>query len=396
MTLSHRIRLRPTVAQRRYFARACGTARFAYNWGLAEWKRAYAAGEKPNGRALKVRFNALRKAELPWTYEVHRDCTARPFDNLQRAFVGFFRGTTRHPSFKRKGEHDSFYCANDKIEVRGKRVRIPVLGWVRMREALRFDWRILGATVSRDADAWEIALHVEGDFARERTGDGTVGVDLGLTTLATLSTGEKVAGPKALRSSLKRLRRTSRAHSRKVRGSANRKKAARRLARCHRRIANVRNDACHQLTARLCRENQAIGIETLNVAGMVRNRRLSRAIGDAGWGKVARQLGYKALLYDSLLVEADRFFPSSRRCSRCGVVKATLALSERVFRCAACGLVKDRDVNAALNLEQLARATREAGAAPTPVKTEALARRHATSETMVAEAGTLSCSLLST
>jgi putative transposase len=369
MILAHEIRLDPTVKQRHYFARACGTARFAYNWALAEWNRQYQEGKKPKGSDLKQQFNAIREEQYPWTYDVHRDCTAQPFANLQTGFTRFFKKTSKHPKFKKKGQHDSFYVANDKLSLTCTHVRIPVLGWVRTQEPLRFKGKIQSATVKRVADAWFIVVTVDvGEATKERTGTEIVGVDLGIATTATLSTGEQVQGPKSLRRAQAQLRRKSRQHSRRQRGSRNSRKAKNKLARLHRRVAWQRKDFLHKLSSRLCRENQTVVIEDLNVKGMVQNHCLAKAISDEGWGELRRQLGYKATLYASTVVVADRWFPSSKRCSNCGHVVDHLDLSVRTFICPACGFVCDRDHNAALNLKQLGEAIPEV----TPVERKAL------------------------
>jgi len=375
MILSHKIALDPTYQQEAYFRRACGAARFTYNWALAGWKRQYEAGEKPSGLALKKRFNAIRAVEFPWTYEVHRDCTARPFDQIQRAFAGFFRRVKAgqkpgYPRFKKKGQNrDSFYIANDKLALSDTAIRIPVIGWVRLREALRFTGKITGAVVSRRANRWFVAIQVDvGDVSRPRTSDAVVGVDLGIKASATLSTGEVLEGPRALRSSIERLRRLSRSHSRKTKGSKNRSKSAMVLARHHAKVADLRNDFLHKTTTSLCRENQAVVIEDLHVKGMLRNRRLARVIADEGWGELRRQLTYKALMFGTEVIVAPRFYPSSKTCSGCGNVKDTLLLSEREYLCDACGLQIDRDLNAALNLRSLGLATPEV----TPVERLAL------------------------
>lgn len=358
MILAHAIRLVPTLAQEEYFRRACGASRFTYNWTLAEWKRRYEAGEKPSGRSLKKQFNSIRREQFPWTYEVHRDCTARPFDHVQRAFQNFFRGLKTgkkvgYPKFKKRGKsRDSFYIANDRIGFDGLRVRIPVLGLVKMREQLRFDGDVVGATVMRSADQWHIVVQVDvGEFTRPRTGDNAVGVDLGIKDSAVLSTGEVIDGPKALRKNIKQLQRLSRSHSRKQKGSNNRRKSAMKLARFHLRIANIRKDWQQKFTTYLCKNHAAVGIEDLCVSGMVRNRKLARSIADEGFGEIRRQLSYKALVFGTDIVIHDRWFPSSKTCSRCGHVKDVLPLSIRTYECAACGLVIDRDANAAINLE---------------------------------------------
>ena len=212
--------------------------------------------------------------------------------------------------------------------------------------------RISAATVRREADRWFVSLAVEAERdipAGNGHGD-TVGVDLGVLALATLSDGTVIPGPKALRRGLRKLRRLSRAHSRKRRGSGNRAQAGRRLARHHARVAALRRDHLHKLTTRLAKTHGRVVLEDLNVRGMLGNHRLARALADAGFAEFRRQLEYKCVWYGSELVIADRWFPSSKRCSRCGVVKAELSLPERTFTCEAGGLTIDRDRNAAINL----------------------------------------------
>lgn len=352
--LSHKIRLDPNPTQAKALARACGVARFTWNWALAEWNRQYEAGEKPNTMALKKQWNAIKREQFPWVLESPSDANLQPFADLQRAFTNFFAGRARRPRFKKRGQHDSFYIANARFDVDGRSVRLGPLGWFRMREELRFNGKILSARVSREADQWFIAIQVELAEALPQTvGEGTVGVDLGIAHLATMSNGEVVDAPKPLAQKLTKLRRLQRSVSRKQRGSRNREKAKRKVARLHLRIRNIRNDCLHRLTTKLCRENQAVVIEDLNVAGMVHNRHLARAIADVGMGEFRRQLTYKADLYGVALLVADRWYPSSKTCSACGAVTPHLALSERTFVCAECGAVMDRDLNAARNLEGL-------------------------------------------
>lgn len=371
MTLAHKIALDPTPTQAKFFAKAAGVSRFAWNWALERWNLEYREGKKPNGFRLKKQLNAIKREQFPWMLEVHRDAAAQPFTHLQRAFERFFRGEARRPTFKKKRLHDSFYVANDKCRVKGRHVVLPKVGRVRMREVLRFQGKLCGATVSRDAGRWFIAFQVEvGEYQKERSGNSVVGVDLGVKDLATLSTGEKIPGPKALAKTLTKLRRLSRRLSRKQKGSSNYKKAAITVAQCHRRIKNMRQDYTHKLTTRLCRENQTVVIENLAVKNMAKNRRLTRVLSDASLGELRRQLTYKALIFMTFLAVADRWFPSSKRCSRCGYVKDSLLLSERSFRCDACGHIEDRDTNAARNLEHLGWATPE----DTPVERGALVR----------------------
>jgi putative transposase len=273
------------------------------------------------------------------------------------AFGAFFEKRGRYPRFKRKDERISFCAANEAGTFRadGERIKLPVIGWVKMREAVRFTGPLKRATVSCEAGRWFVALQIETDDVKPVVQpQAVVGIDLGVSALATLSTGEAVEGPKSHKVALERLRRVNKALARKRRGSHNFRKTKARLQRVHRRIAAIRRDATHKLTTRITKTYAVIGMENLNVRGMVRNRHLSRSISDGGLYELRRQIEYKARLYGARVVIADRFYPSSKTCSCCGVVKATLALAERTFRCDDCGFEADRDVNAALNLARLA------------------------------------------
>ncbi len=323
MMLAHQIRLDPTAAQAQYFRQAAGTARFVWNWALAEWNAEYAQGKKPSGMKLKKQFNAMKYEQFPWLHEIHRDAHAQPFANLQRAWTRYFSQKKAGkeafaPVFKKKGVRDSFYLANDKFEMDGHRIKLPKIGWVRLHEELRFVGRIVGASVRRIANAWYVAVQVDvpDDKAqRKRRGDSVIGVDFGIKAAATISSdgkhgSETVLAPKPLKSNLRRLRIRSRRHSRKNKGSKNRVKSAQNLASLHARITNVRRDFWHKLTSKLCRENQAVVIEDLNVQGMMQNGKLSRAIADVGMSEGRRQLEYKAKLYGTRLVIADRWYPN--------------------------------------------------------------------------------------
>lgn len=387
MILGHKIRLSPTPEQACYFQRAAGTARFVYNWALEAWNRQYAAGERPTAKALKKQFNAVKYREFPWLVDLHRDSHAQPFANLASAWSQYFaalkKGEEAHkPTFKRKRRcQDSFYVANDKLTICGRSVRLPKVGLVDMTEELRLEGKLVAATVSRTADHWYIAIQVDMPDAiahRKRTAHGVIGVDLGITTAAALSTGELIESPRPLRAALRRIRVRSRRASRKLEFakravgfagkarmptgvrlpvSANRTKAYRAMARLHADVANTRSDFLHKLTTRLCRENQAIGIEDLNVKGMLKNDRLARHISDIGFWMFREQLTYKAKRYGTTLVVADRWFPSSRLCSACGWKNSGLTLSQRRWRCDRCQVEHHRDLNASKNLEWLATKT---------------------------------------
>ena len=357
MILAHKIALDPNETQRIYFAKAAATARFAWNWALAEWQQQYQAGERPSETALRRQLNAIKREQFRWMLEVTKVAPQQAIKNLGAAFKRFFAHEAKYPRFKKKGIHDSFRADNgaETVAFDGKRIRIPVVGWVKMCQSLRFVGKLRSVTVSRVADRWFASVCVELEYrVPVRENQAAVGVDLGVKALATLSDGRAIDGPKALRSSLRRLKRVSRSLSRKLRGSANRRKAAARLARLHKRISGIRQDAPHKLTTDLCRRFSAIGIEDLNVRGMLRNDRLARAIADCGFGEFRRQLAYKAAMHGCQIVVADRWYPSSKTCSQCGCVADDMPLSVRQWRCGECGAGHDRDINAARNLERLA------------------------------------------
>lgn len=359
MILAHKITLDPNNAQATYLARAAGTARFAYNWALDEWKRQYEAWRqdnslpKPSEAALRRQLNAIKRERFPWMLEVTKCAPQMAIIQLGEAFRNFFAGRAGFPRFRKKGRDDRFTLTNEQFSIDGCHIRIPHLGWVRMREPLRFAGKIMSATICRVADRWFVSITVDTSddpHLPKAENQGAVGVDLGVSALATLSTGERIPGPKPHKALLDRLRRLSRSLSRKQKGSANRRKAKMKLAKLHARIANIRTDALHKLTSDLTRRFHTIAIEDLNVRGMVKNRHLSRAVSDMGFFEFRRQLEYKAAMRGGLVVVADRFLASSKTCSACGHKLEHLPLSVRRWTCPDCGAIHDRDVNAARNL----------------------------------------------
>lgn len=348
--------------QRTRLSQHAGTARFAYNWGLEQRNRLYheKQGDERFTSAIAQHRELikLKKTEFPWMYDVSKCAPQEALRNLQRAFKNFFRrlkngdAKAGFPKFKRKGVHDSFRLTGT-IKFVGRTIQFPRLGKIRLKEKREnyYKGRILSATVSRRADRWFVSVTVEEEIDDPQpNGCPAIGVDLGVKSLAVTSEGDVFPNPKALNSRLRKLKRLSRQLSRKKKGSKNREKAKLRLARFHLRIRNIRQDTLHKLTTHLAKNHSRIAIEDLNVSGMMKNHRLARAIGDAGFYEFRRQLEYKSLWYGSKVVVVDRFFASSKRCSRCGHVKKELFLSERIYICEECGLVIDRDQNAANNL----------------------------------------------
>jgi putative transposase len=354
----HKIELAPNNKQKTYFAKACGVARFAYNWGLAKWKEAYEAGKKPSEAALRRELNAIKGKEFPWMTEVTKVSPQQAIKNLGNAFNRFFKKQGKYPRYKKKGIHDAFRADNgpakkgeNAVTIIDNQIKLPRLGWVKMKESLRFKGQIMSVTISRQGTRWYAAINVEcTELPHERKNHGSVGVDLGIKTLATFSNGESYEGPKAQSRLLKQLRRYSRGLSRKKRGSANYGKARKKLATLHARISHIRVDSLHKLTTALVLNNSQIAIEDLNVKGMAANRKLSRHIMDQSFREFRRQLTYKSQWYKTELIVVNRFYPSSKMCHCCGHYNQALTLADRIWTCI-CGVTHDRDLNAAINLK---------------------------------------------
>jgi putative transposase len=354
MILAHKIQLDPTKKQEVCFSKACGVARFTWNWALAKWNELYEIGHQTNAQKLKKEFNRIKRTEFPWIYDSPKDANQQVFVNIQDAWTKYFKSKQKNkgkPKFKIKGIKDSFYISNDKFSIKDKIASLPKIGDVRLLEKLRFQGKIQSATISKRADKWFISIQVDVEnYSKNRISSDIVGVDLGIKKAATLSNGESFDSPKPLKKNIRKLKKLSRSLSRKKKGSKNRYKAKKKLSKLHYKISNTRKDFLHKLTTKLNRENQTIVIEDLNVSGMVKNRKLSRAISDIGFFEFRRQLTYKAVVYKTNIVIVDRFFPSSKLCSGCGHKKEKLSLSIRTYVCSNCNLVLDRDLNAALNL----------------------------------------------
>jgi len=356
IVLSHKIQIKnPTVKQEQYFRQACGTSRFAYNWGLEEWKKQYNAGNKPTAFGIKKAFNAIKPIDFPWVFNVTKCATEQAFTNLGSAFKRFFKGQGKYPKFKKKGVRDSFYLSNDQFNLAENRIKIPKLGWVKLTENLRFSGKILSATVSRTAELWFVSFQVQMDSSQFNVSENqadVVGVDLGVKNLATLSSGETVEGRKPLKYLTRKLARLQRKQSKLTKGSRRNKKQKIKISRLHYRIRCLRQDSLHKLTQSLCQGFKVICLEDLNVKGMMKNHKLAKAISDMGFYEFKRQIEYKASKFGNFISIIDQWFPSSKMCSNCGNKKKDLKLSERVYNCEACGYKADRDLNAAINIER--------------------------------------------
>jgi len=381
VTQAYRFALDPSPAQQRALQSHAGAARFAWNWGLARCQERYRTeGKWYSGTELHRLWNLEKKFDpaLAWWGENSKCVYQEAFRDLDRALGNFIKSRKGErkgrrlgfPRFKKRGKcRDSFRFSTGTIRCAGPTVTLPRLGTIATYESTRKlncrleagTARILSATVTRTAQRWFVSFTAEVERAvpqRHARPGSAIGIDLGVKTLL-VGVDDRgnvvtIPGPRPLGTALRKLRDASRAHARKRPGSANRRKSAARLARIHAKVANVRVDALHKATSMLAARYQTVVAEDLNVAGMSRNRLLARAVSDQGFGQVRRMLRYKTAWNGGVLVIADRFYASSKTCSACGTVKTKLPLSERTYSCQTCGLVIDRDVNAARNLLKLA------------------------------------------
>ncbi len=358
---AYRYELDPNNSQRSSLLQHAGIARFTYNWGLDQRIKLY-KNNQGNDRftdPMKQHklLTSLKKTQFPWMYECSKCAPQEALRNLGRSFKNFQRGLKQgkrigFPKFKSKGANDSFRLYGT-IRFEERKIQLPKLGKIRIKERRKqyCKGRILSVTVKRRANRWFVSITVEENIKDPKPiVSYAVGVDLGIKTLATLSDGTIFSNPRALGLRIKKLRKLSKSLSRKKKGSKNREKAKLRLARMHLKIFNVRQDTLHKLSTYLAKSHSKIVIENLGVSGMMKNRRLARAIADVGFYEFRRQLEYKCQWYGSRFEVAPRTFPSSKRCSSCGHKKKELSLSEREYECGECGLKIDRDLNAALNL----------------------------------------------
>lgn len=371
MQRSHKIELNPNNKQRTYFLRACGVARFAYNWGLEMWQFYYECNKylvdedkvPISGYFLKEQFNSLKRSEYPFTYDVTKYASQQPFLHLDMAFKRFFSGQSSHPKFKSKGDKDSFYIGGDQIKIKDKKIAIPLLGLVRLKELPRFQGKINSVTIKPRAGKWfaSIQYELQDELNIVQKTGRSVGLDFGLKHLITTSDGHVFENSKPLKQSLHKLQKAQRRLSKKlrilkdekrsIRNSKNYQKQKAKVALIHYRVSCKREDIAHKVTTALSTNYDNIAIEDLNVSGMMKNQNLSRSVSDVSFYRLRTFLKYKTEERGKNLHIIDRFFPSSKTCSNCGDKKTDLSLKDRVFICPDCHTVLDRDFNAAINLK---------------------------------------------
>ncbi len=360
MLLGFKTKLKLNNQQRTEMAKHAGVARHAWNWGNGLTKQIL--DHNQNNPEDKIKFPsaidlhkwlvALVKPQYPWYYESSKCAPQFALRQLRDAWGRAFKKTSKSPRFKKKGRNDSF-TLDGTIKVVGHyQIQVPKIGVIKTYERLQLGYKPKSVTISRKADSWFISFKIEVEPKPTHKTVEKVGVDLGVKTLAYLSTGVSFEGAKAYQRYEKRLSRLQWLNRNKVIGSHNWKKAQLKIAKLHAKIANIRQDTLHKITTYLAKNHSQIIIENLNVSGMLKNGKLAKAIADMGFHEFRRQLEYKCQLYGSELIVADRWFPSSKTCSNCGWYNPDLKLSDRWFLCAECGSFLDRDGNAAINLSR--------------------------------------------
>jgi putative transposase len=353
---AYQFRFYPTPEQEVILARTFGCARFAYNHMLRLRTDAWQVRQERVGyHETSAALTALKKTEEhAWLNEVSSVPVQQALRHLQTAFANFFAKRAKYPSFKRKdGAQSAEYTTSafkwDRASLKLAKMDAPLA--IRWSRTIPNGAKVTTVTVSKDtAGRYHVSMLCDDVVSARPAASGKVGIDLGLTHFAVLSTGEKIAAPNAFRRNEAKLARLQRRLAKKQKGSANRRKAKLKVARMHARTADSRRDFLHQLSTRLIHENQVIAIESLSVRNMQKNRCLAKSISDASWSEFTRQLEYKAQWYGRTLVGIDRWYASSKRCSDCGHTVAHMPLKVRSWTCPECGARHDRDINAARNV----------------------------------------------
>ena len=360
MLKTHKIALDPNNIQSTQFAQHCGYARVAYNHVLADFKASLDEGQWRSHIELNKRFNATKHEQYDWCKALNQRAAHNAiYFNFQRAVKRWQSGQSRFPKFKKRSRGQSFQAdaGRGTTIVEGQRIKLPKMGWVRMFQKLRHLGTIVKVVICKTAQRWFASITVD-TFDNDTIADNrhlpVVGVDVGIKHLAVTSEGVYHENPKALKRYERKLKRLQRQLSRRKKGSRNWHKTKAKLAKLHYRITCIRQDAQHQATTAIVHGASRIGIESLNVAGMLKNHRLAKALSDTSLSSFLTMLAYKAERIGVKIVEADTFYPSSKTCSACGAKDKDLSLSDRTYHCSRCDHTQDRDLNAAINLRNVA------------------------------------------
>lgn len=372
---AYKYRFYPTDEQKNILAQTFGCCRFVYNWGLSTRKTAYFQhGKSLSYPDLAAMLPAL-KEQYPWLRDPSSVPLQQALRHLDRAFVNFFEGRAAYPTFKKKRHEQSVTYASNAFTWDGQALTLA-----KMDAPLEIVWhrplpegcKPSSVTISKDsANRSFVSILVTDDIKPLPMVKKMIGLDLGITSMVVLSTGESVGNPRYFARDEKRLAKAQRRLAKKKKGSKNRNKARLKVATIHARIADRRRDYQHKLSTRIAHENQVICVESLAVKNMVKNHSLAKAISDVGWGEFVRQLDYKSQWYGRTLIKIDRFSPSSKTCHACKHVLDSLPLDIREWVCPECGVVHDRDTNAAINILAEGLSAAACGGSVRPVRVRA-------------------------
>ena len=355
MIRTHKIALKPNSEQVTWFYQQCGYAKFAGNYALSDFKTELARDNFLSKNELSKRFNQKKK-EHAWTQAQDQRAAKYAIDHLGQAIDNWVAKRAGFPKFKKRGCRHSYTTDEQSVKIIGKCIKLPKIGWVKTFEALRFVGPIVSVTISRTAHRWfaSVSVEVENTKVVDISTRPTLGIDVGINTLATLDDGTKYENPRPLKRYERKLAREQRKLSRKVFLSQNWSKQKRKVECIHYRVACIRQDAHHKATTEIVRRASKIGIETLQVTNLLKNKRLAKALSDSALGGFLEKLKTKAERLGIPMIQADKFFASSKNCSTCGHKKDNLTLSDREYHCSHCGTSIDRDTNAAINLKHVA------------------------------------------
>ncbi len=372
---AYKYRFYPTDEQKKILAQTFGCVRFLYNFGLHTRSVAYKEqGKKLNYYDLAALLPAL-KEDFPWLKAVSSVPLQQSLRHLETAFTHFYAGHASYPTFKKRQNAQSATYASTAFRWNSTHLTLAKMDApldIHLHRLLPKGAKPSSVTISRDcANRYFVSILIEEEIAPLPVVPQMVGIDLGLTSMVILSTGEKVDNPRFFRANEKRLAKAQRRHARKKRGSKNRNKARLKVARVHARINDQRRDYQHKLSLRMIRENQVICAESLAVKNMVKNHCLAKSISDVGWGEFVRQLEYKAQWYGRTLIKIDRWYPSSKTCSHCKYVVEELDLEVRGWICPECHTLHDRDTNAAVNILAEGLSVSACGGGVRPVRAKA-------------------------
>ena len=353
---AYKYRFYPSDEQKRILAQTFGCCRYVYNWALRQRTDAYyQRGERLYYEGTAQRLVLLKKQEETlWLNEVSSVPLQQALRHLDQAFRNFFEGRADYPTFKKKRNQQAATYASNAFTWDGHALTLA-----KMNAPLDITWhrplpdgcKPSSVTITKDeAERYFVSFLVEEDIKPLEVTPTTVGLDLGLKSMVITSDGHTSGNPKFFVKDEKKLAKAQRRHAKKKKGSKNRAKARLNVARVHKKIADRRRDYQHQLSARIIRENQVVCVESLQVKNMVKNHCLAKAISDVGWGEFVRQLDYKSQWYGRTLIKIDRWYPSSKTCHDCKHVVEDLPLDVRSWACPECGIVHDRDINAAQNI----------------------------------------------